>query len=163
MSNLNKIKDKIFNLSDLKNQSGNWKKNKQKVVFTNGCFDVLHKGHIHLLSKAADLGDKVIVGINSDSSIKKIKGNSRPIMDEYSRSILISSFFFIDAIIIFSEETPINLINTLKPDILAKGGDYKIENIVGSNEVIKNGGQVFLVPFLSGFSSSNIINKIKNT
>jgi rfaE bifunctional protein nucleotidyltransferase chain/domain len=131
-------------------------------VFTNGCFDVLHKGHIHLLSKTADLGDKVIVGINSDISIKKIKGNSRPIMDEYSRSILISSFFFIDAIILFSEETPINLINTLKPDILAKGGDYKIENIVGSNEVIENGGQVFLVPFLSGFSSTSIINKIKN-
>ena len=115
-----------------------------------------------MLSKTADLGDKVIIGINSDSSINKIKGNSRPIIDEYSRAILISSFFFIDAIIIFSEETPINLINILKPDILVKGSDYTIENIVGSNEVKENGGQVILVPLLSGFSSTNIINKIKN-
>ena len=156
MSNLNKIKNKIFNLTELKNQVINWKKSEKKIVFTNGCFDVLHKGHVHLLSKTADLGDKVIIGINSDSSINKIKGNSRPIIDEYSRAILISSFFFIDAIIIFSEETPINLINILKPDILVKGSDYDGQEVVGQ-EIAK---ELRFIEFIDGTSTSNIIDRI---
>tara|TARA_B100000579_G_scaffold286421_1_gene237388 strand:+ start:316 stop:807 length:492 start_codon:yes stop_codon:yes gene_type:complete len=163
MSSLKKIKDKIFNLNDLKNKVTSWKENGHKIVFTNGCFDIMHKGHIEVLSKSSDLGDKLIIGLNSDSSVQKLKGNSRPIIDENSRAIALAALSFVDAIVLFSEETPINLISTLNPDILAKGGDYEIRTIVGHEIVQKNGGEVILVPFVEGFSSTNIINKIKNS
>ena len=163
MSSLKKIKDKIFDLDDLKNKVVSWKKNGQKIVFTNGCFDIMHKGHIEILSKSSDLGDKLIVGLNSDSSVQNLKGNSRPIIDENSRSISLAALSFVDAIVLFSEDTPINLISTLNPDILAKGGDYEIRTIVGHEIVQKNGGEVILIPFVDGFSSTNIINKIKNS
>ena len=163
MSSLKKIKDKIFDLKDLKNKVISWKENGHKIVFTNGCFDIMHKGHIEVLSKSSDLGDKLIIGLNSDSSVQKLKGNSRPIIDENSRAIALAALSFVDAIILFSEETPINLISTLNPDILAKGGDYKIRTIVGHEIVQKNGGEVILIPFVDGFSSTNIINKIKNS
>ena len=132
-----------------------------KIVFTNGCFDIMHRGHVELLASAADLGDKLIIGLNSDDSIKRIKGENRPIIKEMSRAILLSSLSFVDAIVFFSEETPINLINLIMPDILAKGGDYKIGTIVGAEVVQKNGGKIHLIPFVDGFSTSNIINKIK--
>ena len=163
MSSLKKIKDKIFNLNDLKNKVTSWKENGHKIVFTNGCFDIMHKGHIEVLSKSSDLGDKLIIGLNSDSSVQKLKGNSRPIIDENSRAIALAALSFVDAIILFSEDTPINLISTLTPDILAKGGDYEIRTIVGREIVQKNGGEVILIPFVDGFSSTNIINKIKNS
>ena len=163
MSSLKKIKDKIFNLNDLKNKVTSWKENGHKIVFTNGCFDIMHKGHIEVLSKSSDLGDKLIIGLNSDSSVQKLKGNSRPIIDENSRAIALAALSFVDAIVLFSEETPINLISTLNPDILAKGGDYEIRTIVGHEIVQKNGGEVILIPFVDGFSSTNIINKIKNS
>ena len=163
MSSLKKIKDKIFNLNDLKNKVTSWKENGHKIVFTNGCFDIMHKGHIEVLSKSSDLGDKLIIGLNSDSSVQKLKGNSRPIIDENSRAIALAALSFVDAIVLFSEETPINLISTLTPDILAKGGDYEIRTIVGHEIVQKNGGEVILIPFVDGFSSTNIINKIKNS
>ncbi len=163
MSSLKKIKDKIFNLNDLKNKVTSWKENGHKIVFTNGCFDIMHKGHIEVLSKSSDLGGKLIIGLNSDSSVQKLKGNSRPIIDENSRAIALAALSFVDAIVLFSEETPINLISTLNPDILAKGGDYEIRTIVGHEIVQKNGGEVILIPFVDGFSSTNIINKIKNS
>ena len=163
MSSLKKIKDKIFNLNDLKNKVTSWKENGHKIVFTNGCFDIMHKGHIEVLSKSSDLGDKLIIGLNSDSSVQKLKGNSRPIIDENSRAIALAALSFVDAIVLFSEETPINLISNLTPDILAKGGDYEIRTIVGHEIVQKNGGEVILIPFVDGFSSTNIINKIKNS
>ena len=163
MSSLKKIKDKIFDLDDLKNKVILWKKNGHKIVFTNGCFDIIHKGHIEILSKSSDLGDKLIVGLNSDSSVRNLKGNSRPIIDEDSRSIALAALSFVDAIVLFSEDTPIHLISTLNPDILAKGGDYEIRTIVGHEIVQKNGGEVILIPFVDGFSSTNIINKIKNS
>tara|TARA_B100000287_G_C20490614_1_gene724924 strand:- start:372 stop:863 length:492 start_codon:yes stop_codon:yes gene_type:complete len=163
MSSLKKIKDKIFDLDSLKNKVISWKENGHKIVFTNGCFDIMHKGHIEVLSKSSDLGDKLIIGLNSDSSVQKLKGNSRPIIDENSRAIALAALSFVDAIVLFSEDTPINLINTLTPDILAKGGDYKIRTIVGHEIVQKNGGEVILIPFVDGFSSTNIINKIKNS
>ena len=163
MSSLKKIKDKIFNLNDLKNKVISWKENGHKIVFTNGCFDIMHKGHIEVLSKSSDLGDKLIIGLNSDSSVQKLKGNSRPIIDENSRAIALAALSFVDAIVLFSEETPINLISNLTPDILAKGGDYEIRTIVGHEIVQKNGGEVILIPFVDGFSSTNIINKIKNS
>ena len=163
MSHLNTINNKIHNLKDLKSQVVKWKQAGNEVVFTNGCFDIIHKGHIEILARSADLGDKLIVGLNSDQSIQKLKGENRPIIDEKSRAILLAALSFVDAIILFSEETPLKLINTLLPDILVKGGDYEIKTIVGHKIVQENGGKVKLVPFLDGFSSTTIINKIKNS
>ena len=163
MSHLNKINSKIFSFDDLKNQVNAWKQAGEEVVFTNGCFDIIHRGHIEVLARTADLASKFIIGLNSDSSIKKLKGDDRPIINEQSRAILLASLSFVDAVILFSEETPINLISTLLPDVLAKGGDYEIETIVGYEIIQNNGGKVILVPFVDGFSSTNIIDKIKNS
>tara|TARA_B100000902_G_C27222395_1_gene870386 strand:- start:301 stop:792 length:492 start_codon:yes stop_codon:yes gene_type:complete len=163
MSHLNKLNNKIYSSEELENTVRSWKQAGDEIVFTNGCFDIIHKGHIEVLAKTADLGNKLIIGLNSDNSIKKLKGKDRPIIDENSRAILLASLSFVDAVILFSEDTPINLINTLKPDILAKGGDYKVETIVGHKVVQENGGEVILIPFVEGFSSTTIINKIKNS
>ena len=163
MSHLNKINSKIFSLDDLKNQVNAWKQAGKKIVFTNGCFDIIHRGHIEVLAQTAYLGDRLIIGLNSDSSIQKLKGEDRPIMTENSRAILLAALSFVDAVILFPEDTPINLISTLLPEILAKGGDYEIETIVGHEIVQNNGGQVILVPFVEGFSSTTIIDKIKKS
>ena len=163
MSHLNKINTKIFSLDDLKNQVNAWKQAGEEVVFTNGCFDIIHRGHIEVLAQTADLGDRLIIGLNSDSSIQKLKGEDRPIIDEQARAILLAALSFVDAVILFPEDTPINLISTLLPDVLAKGGDYEIETIVGYEIVQNNGGEVILVPFVDGFSSTIIIDKIKNS
>ncbi len=162
MSELHKINDKIISLEELKARIESWKANGEKIVFTNGCFDILHRGHVEVLAKTADLGDKLIIGLNSDSSIKKIKKENRPIVDEKSRALLLAAFSFVDAIVLFSEQTPINLIAEIKPDILAKGGDYEIQEIVGHNIVQGNGGEVITIPLTEGFSSTNIIDKIQN-
>jgi rfaE bifunctional protein nucleotidyltransferase chain/domain len=162
MSELHKINDKIISLEDLKARIESWKANGKKIVFTNGCFDILHRGHVEVLAKTADLGDKLIIGLNSDSSIKKLKKENRPIVDEKSRALLLAAFSFVDAIVLFSEQTPINLIAEIKPDILAKGGDYEIQEIVGHNIVQGNGGEVITIPLTEGFSSTNIIDKIQN-
>ena len=161
MKNLQNIISKIFSLSDLKIQSDKWKQDGDKIVFTNGCFDLVHRGHVEVLANTADLGDKLIIGLNSDSSIQKLKGENRPIIDENSRAILLASLQFIDAIVLFSEDTPQKLIETIVPDILAKGGDYKVEEIAGNEVVLENGGSVILVPFIDGFSTTNIVDKIK--
>ena len=161
MSNLQRIKSKIYTLPKLVEQSKVWRNNGEKIVFTNGCFDLLHRGHVEVLANTADLGDKLIVGLNTDSSIQDLKGKNRPIIDENSRAILLASLQFIDAIVFFSEDTPYHLIETILPDILAKGGDYKVEEIIGHEVVLQNGGEVILVPFIDGFSTTNIVNKIK--
>ena len=163
MSNLINIKSKIHSLSDLKRLSDKWKESGEKIVFTNGCFDLLHRGHVEILANMADLGDKLIIGLNSDSSIKDLKGEDRPIIDETSRAILLASLQFVDAIVFFSEETPHKLIETLVPDVLAKGGDYKVTEIAGHEVVLENGGEVILAPFIDGFSSTNIVEKIKQS
>ena len=162
MSELHKINDNIISLEELKARIESWKANGEKIVFTNGCFDILHRGHVEVLAKTADLGDKLIIGLNSDSSIKKLKKENRPIVDEKSRALLLAAFSFVDAIVLFSEQTPINLIAEIKPDILAKGGDYEIREIVGHNIVQGNGGEVITIPLTEGFSSTNIIDKIQN-
>ncbi len=139
-----------------------WQAAGDKVVFTNGVFDLLHLGHITYLAKAASEGDKLIIGLNSDASVKRIKGESRPVNDQTSRAALLAAMFFVDAIVVFGEDTPLNLISTLLPDILIKGADYQVENIVGAKEVLANGGEVKTITFVEGYSSTSIINRIKN-
>jgi rfaE bifunctional protein nucleotidyltransferase chain/domain len=152
---------KIVSGSALAKQVESWKSAGKKIVFTNGCFDLLHAGHIAYLSEAAALGDVLIVGLNSDSSVQRLKGPSRPINDESTRGMLLGSMFFIDAVVPFSEETPLELIKTIMPDVLVKGGDYEIPQIVGAKEVIESGGNVKTLSFLPGYSSTSIIEKIK--
>jgi len=155
------IQAKITTLSELKKRVDAWKACGEKVVFTNGVFDLLHTGHITYMADAAGLGTKLIIGLNSDSSVKRLKGPDRPVNDQDSRALLLASMFFIDAIVIFDEDTPLNLITALLPDVLAKGGDYTIANIVGAKEVMGNGGEVKVIGFVDGFSSTGIINRIR--
>ena len=136
--------------------------NKEKIVFTNGCFDILHQGHIEVLAKTADLGNRLIIGLNSDSSVKLLKGKNRPINTERARALLLAAIDFVDAIVLFPEETPKQLIAQIQPNILAKGGDYKITEIVGHHIVTQNGGKVISIPLTEGFSSTLIIEKIQN-
>ena len=159
----NTLNQKIVTLSELLPQVQQWKANGKKIVFTNGCFDLLHAGHIAYLTEAAGLGDILILGLNSDASVQKIKGPQRPINNENTRSSLLSAMFFINAVIFFNEDTPLELIKAIQPDILVKGGDYKPEEIVGAKETIANGGTVEVLSFLPGYSSTAIINKIKNS
>lgn len=153
--------DKIQPLTTLKATVYAWQKEGKKVVFTNGVFDLLHLGHVTYLAKAAELGDKLIIGLNADSSVKRIKGEGRPINDQNNRAALLASLFFVDGVVLFEEDTPFNLISTLLPDILVKGADYTVNNIVGAKEVIANGGEVKTITFVEGYSSTSIINKIK--
>jgi rfaE bifunctional protein nucleotidyltransferase chain/domain len=153
---------KISGLATLNSLVAQWKSEGKKVVFTNGVFDLLHIGHITYLAKAAELGDKLIIGLNADSSVKRIKGEGRPVNDQNSRATLLAALFFVDAIVVFEEDTPRDLITTLLPDILVKGADYTVENIVGAKEVIANGGEVKTITFVEGYSSTSIIQKIRN-
>jgi len=154
--------EKIFELSDLKLKMEGWQANNDKIVFTNGCFDLIHRGHLDYLSKARNLGDKLIVAINSDASVKRLKGEERPIKPELDRLLTMASFYFVDAVVLFEENTPKRVIESLIPNVLVKGGDYKIEDIVGYDCVTKNGGKVTTIDFIDGSSSSNFINKIKH-
>ena len=137
------------------------KAEKKKIVFTNGCFDLLHVGHIRYLAQAKKLGDFLIIGLNSDSSVKELKGEDRPINSFEDRATLLSAIESVDLVIMFEEQTPENLIKDIVPDILVKGGDYNIEDIVGYQTVMQNGGQVKTISFYDGYSSTNYINKIK--
>jgi D-beta-D-heptose 7-phosphate kinase/D-beta-D-heptose 1-phosphate adenosyltransferase len=137
------------------------KKCNKKIVFTNGCFDILHVGHIRYLSEAKSLGDILVVGINSDESVKNLKGPSRPINSLSDRSLLLSELVCVDYVVSFKEQTPLKLIKMIMPDILVKGGDYTLDNVVGSKEVIDTGGKVELLKFHDGYSSTNYIDKIK--
>jgi len=132
------------------------------VAFTNGIFDIIHQGHIFSLSQAAKEADYLIVGLNSDASTKRLKGNSRPVNDQHSRAIVLSALLMVDAVVIFEEDTPLELIKALMPDVLVKGGDYTIEQIAGAKEVIANGGRVVVNEIKEGFSTSSIIQKIKH-
>lgn len=161
-NNLEKILlGKITDLPSLKTSISQWQSEGKKVVFTNGVFDLLHIGHITYMAKAAELGDKLVIGLNSDSSVKRIKGDDRPVNDQTSRAAILAALFFVDAIVVFEEDTPIKLITALLPDILVKGADYSIENIVGAREVIASGGEVKTIDFVEGYSSTSIIQKIR--
>ncbi|HEY5369813.1 MAG TPA: D-glycero-beta-D-manno-heptose 1-phosphate adenylyltransferase [Hanamia sp.] len=133
------------------------------IAFTNGVFDILHEGHIAVLSKAASFADVLIVGVNSDASVKRLKGESRPVNNENSRALILASLIMIDVVVIFEEDTPLSLIKIIKPDVLIKGGDYKIDTIVGAREVMEAGGKVEIIPLEAGFSTTGIIDKISKT
>ncbi len=138
-------------------------KNKgKKIVFTNGCFDILHRGHVTYLAEARKLGDLLLVGLNSDASVKRLKGPERPINNEDDRKFVLSQLKSVDFVEIFTEDTPLNLILTVKPGVLVKGGDWKIEQIVGGKEVQSAGGQVFSLNFVDGYSTTNLIEKIQH-
>ena len=149
---------KLKNRDELNIILDDFRKNKKIIVFTNGCFDILHRGHVEYLQKARELGDLLILGLNSDSSVKRLKGNSRPINNEIDRAIVLSALECITYISIFDEDTPLELIKIVKPDILVKGGDYKIEDVVG-REYSK---ETVLIDFVDGYSTTNIIKKINN-
>ncbi len=161
MKQINAIQNKIYTLSDLKAVVNGWRLKGKTISFTNGCFDILHDGHIFSLSQAAKEADILIVGVNSDASTKRLKGNERPVNNEQSRSLILASLTIVDAVVIFEEDTPLNLISTLLPDVLVKGGDYTIEQIVGAKDVIANGGNVIINPIVQGFSTTGIIEKIR--
>lgn len=151
---------KIFELPALQAKVGEWKRRGQKVVMTNGCFDILHAGHIRYLEAAAQKGDHLIVAVNSDDSVRRLKGEDRPINILSSRLYLVASLQCVDAVCSFSEDTPLDLIKLILPDVLVKGGDYKIDEIAGAKEVIENGGTVEIIPFIEGFSTTKIEQKI---
>lgn len=161
MRNIQYIEQKIFELPDLMRQVTRWKLLNKTIAFTNGCFDILHVGHIHSISQAAKEADILIVGLNSDQSTKGLKGPDRPINNEQARLQVLASLILVDAVILFDEPTPINLIQSIMPDILVKGGDYTIEQIVGAKEVIANGGRVIINPIVEGYSTTGIIGKIQ--
>ena len=160
MKNPDIIKQKIYTLPELLKQVTRWKFLNKKIVFTNGCFDILHEGHIFSLCQAAKEGDVLIIGINSDASTKRLKGPSRPVNNENSRALIIASLIVTDAVIIFEEDTPLQLITAVMPDTIVKGGDYTVEQVAGAKEVIANGGNVVINPIIQGFSTTDIINKI---
>lgn len=158
---LQRIKSKIVDRKTASSLVDLWKDEKHSIVFTNGCFDLLHYGHLNYLAEAKELGDKLVIGLNSKESVKRLKGNHRPINDDLTRSYLLASLEFVDLVVFFEEDTPYHLINILKPQILVKGGDYQPEEIVGYDLVKENGGEVKVLSFVKGYSTTNIEKKIK--
>lgn len=160
MGKLEVITSKVFTWENIRKQCAVWRLKDKKIVFTNGCFDLLHLGHIEYLAKAADLGGALIVGLNSDISVRKIKGFHRPINDEHSRTMVLASLTFVNAVVLFNEETPYELIKLVQPDILIKGKDYKIEEIAGHDIVLANGGKIITIELTQGYSTTRIEERI---
>lgn len=152
---------KILNEAGLKQQLALWRFYGQKVVFTNGCFDLLHLGHVDYLEKARNLGDRLVLGLNTDTSVSALKGPSRPINAEYARARVLAALACVDAVVLFSEDTPYNLISIVQPDVLVKGSDYRPEDIVGYDIVTGRGGRVETIDFVPGFSTTNLVEKIQ--
>ena len=164
LTRLEVIKAKIKTKETIVKEIAAWRLKDRKIVFTNGCFDILHLGHIDYLSKAADFGHALIVGVNSDDSVRRLrKGDSRPIQDEISRSMMIASLHVVAAVVVFNEDTPYDLIKLIQPDVLVKGADYKIEDIAGHDIVLARGGEVKLIDYLEGYSTSGIEKKIRES
>jgi rfaE bifunctional protein nucleotidyltransferase chain/domain len=157
------IQSKIFeNAQALIPVLTQWKQSGQEVVFTNGCFDLVHRGHIDSLAKAAAFGDRLIVGLNSDVSVKLLKGQNRPLVDQQSRAVLLASLLMVDAVVLFNEETPYELIRSIQPDVLVKGSEYQVEEIAGYDIVLASGGRVERIDLTEGFSTTDLIQKIKD-
>ena len=155
------IQSKIYSPKEIVFQVNRWRLLSKTISFTNGCFDILHPGHIASLSDAAREADFLVVGLNSDHSARRLKGEGRPVMDENSRALMLASLLIVDAVVIFDEDTPLELIELVCPDVLIKGGDYTLEQIVGAKEVMAYGGRVVINPIVPGFSSTGIIGKIR--
>ena len=160
MENLDLLLSKIIIRENISRQCAAWRLKDKRIVFTNGCFDLLHLGHIEYLAKTADLGGVLIVGLNSDVSVKKIKGEHRPINDEHSRAMVLTSLSFVDAVVLFDEETPYELIKVVQPDVLVKGKDYKVEEIAGYDIVRANGGEIITIDLTEGYSTTRIEERI---
>jgi D-glycero-beta-D-manno-heptose 1-phosphate adenylyltransferase len=159
---LKKISKKIQSFEQIEKTVRTWQKAGKTVVFTNGCFDLLHYGHLHYLADARDLGDKLIIGLNSAASVKRLKGEHRPINDELTRQHLLAALEIVDAVVVFETDTPLDLICRVAPDILVKGGDWRPEQIIGYEFVLKNGGKVMSLPFVVGYSTTNLEEKIRS-
>jgi len=156
------IKSKIKSGEEISETAAHWRREGQKIVFTNGCFDILHYGHVHYLAQARAQGDKLVIGLNSKASVKRLKGEHRPINDDETRLYLLASLQYVDAVVIFEEDTPRNLIKLVEPDVLVKGGDYTIETIVGADIVLERGGEVKSLSFVEGYSTTGIEEKLKS-
>lgn len=161
MQKFEHIQKRIFSQQELKLQLAVWNFQQKSIVFTNGCFDVLHMGHVEYLAKAASLGDILIVGLNTDASVKRLKGPERPVNNQQARATLMAALRFVDAVVYFEEDTPFELIKLVQPDILVKGSDYKPEDIVGYDVVMAKGGRVETISLVEGYSSSSVIEKMK--
>lgn len=160
MNKFDAISAKIISPEELSRTLAFWRFKSYKIVFTNGCFDILHRGHVEYLSKAASYGDVLIVGLNSDASVRSIKGKSRPVQDEETRSLVLASLQFVSKVVLFDEDTPYNLIKIVQPDVLVKGADYKPEEIVGYDIVTAKGGEIVTIDLVKGHSTTGILNKI---
>lgn len=161
MKTLDAIEKKIMTVYQAKLMMAALKVTGKKVSFTNGCFDILHPGHLFSLTQAAGEADYLIVGLNSDASVQKLKGPSRPINSTESRAIVLANLIVVDAVVVFEEETPLELIKAILPDVIVKGGDYTTNQVVGGKEVIANGGKVIINPIVKGFSTTSLIEKMK--
>ena len=150
----------MLSRTEAKNLVNRWREDGHKVVFTNGCFDILHRGHVEYLEAAKEAGDKLIIGLNSDNSVRKLKGNTRPFQNEQDRRAILTALSCVDAVVVFDEDTPAELIAELLPDVLIKACDYDKDEIVGRDTVLANGGEIIIIPFVEGASTSNIISRI---
>jgi D-beta-D-heptose 7-phosphate kinase/D-beta-D-heptose 1-phosphate adenosyltransferase len=161
MKKKSRINHKIFDRDTLAQKVAAWKKEGSKIVFTNGCFDILHKGHLQVLQESASFGDILIVGLNTDASVKKLKGDQRPVNDEAFRTLMMANLEIVDAVTVFPEDTPLELIKKIRPDVIVKGGDYTPEQVVGCEVVLLNGGEIKIVPIVKGYSTTAIIDAIQ--
>ena len=153
----------ILSRTEIENIVTKWRQSGKKIVFTNGCFDILHRGHVEFLIEARQQGDLLVIGVNTDASVKMLKGNDRPLVGEQDRAFILSQLLSVDAVVIFSEETPYNLIRDIKPDVLVKGGDYRVSEVVGRDVVEASGGKVVIIPLVPDRSTSSIIKRIRQT
>jgi rfaE bifunctional protein nucleotidyltransferase chain/domain len=161
MSFHNQLKEKVVSQDQALKELKAWREKNKKIVFTNGCFDIIHPGHIDYLSQARDLGDILVLGLNTDQSVRRLnKGSNRPINDERTRAYVLAGLASVDLIVFFDEETPYNLIKLLQPNVLVKGNDYEVDKIIGFDILKENGGEVITIPFLEGYSTSSLIKKI---
>jgi rfaE bifunctional protein nucleotidyltransferase chain/domain len=163
MSQLEQIIAKIHTVESIQPLLSMWRFKKEKIVFSNGCFDILHRGHVEYLAQAANLGQRLVIGLNTDTSVRRLKGPERPLQDEVGRSLVMASLKFVDAVILFDEETPYDLIRAIRPDFLVKGNDYKPEEIVGYDIVTANGGEVVTIKLVEGYSTTSVVNRMKKT
>jgi len=156
------LNSKILDKERLLVKLTDWKEENKKIVFTNGCFDLIHLGHIEVIARSADLGDILIIGVNTDNSIKRLKGPNRPIVEEISRAKQLAALEFVDAVVFFDQDTPIDLIKVINPNVITKGGDYNTDQVIGNDIVIQNDGEVVIIPLTQGYSTTSILEKIKD-